>query len=227
MKELGNAFSFPFRDPSWVSKFLIAALFLILCLVGIGLFFIVGYLLQVTQRVMRREEYPMPSWGGLAEKFVLGVKFCLVYVVFILPVIALMLPLIVLSAGAEMSGHGDVVNLVFIIYLFGFMLLTVPYGLALAVLLPIIAYRLAMAGRMSDALDVGAILRTFKADWQNTTIVALIVVGVQSFAAVGIIILFVGVLFTVFYSYLVSAYLHGALYLEQVRKEGMHAAVVE
>ena len=43
-------------------------------------------------------------------------------------------------------------------------------------------------------------------------------VGIQSFAAVGFVLFIVGVLFTIFYSYLVSAYLYGALALEEQEK---------
>ena len=102
---------------------------------------------------------------------------------------------------------------------FGFTLIVIPYSLAFALLIPIISYRFAERERISDALDIGTILRLFKRNWQNTIVVALIVVGIESFAFVGIIFFLVGVLFTMFYTYLVSAHMHGQLYLEQAAEE--------
>jgi Protein of unknown function (DUF4013) len=106
-----------------------------------------------------------------------------------------------------------------LVYTFGFTLLIVPYGIALTTLSPIINYRFALNERISDALDLGAIIRDFRKNWQNTLVVVLITIGIQSFAWLGIILFFVGVLLTILYSYMVPAYLCGMLYQDTVRKE--------
>ena len=213
VKELGKAFSFPFKDPDWVTKFLIAVLFMFLCLIGIGFFVLAGYFIQVTQRVMRREQNLMPDWSHIGIKFVIGFKFVVVYLLYLLPVFLLLAPVWVLAILSAASDQPEVAGIVAMVYVFGAILLIVPYSLALAVLMPIIAYRYAEHERISEALDIGTVLAHFKINWQNTVIVALIVIGIESFAAIGIIAFIVGVFFTLFYSYLVSAYLHGALYL--------------
>jgi hypothetical protein len=74
---------------------------------------------------------------------------------------------------------------------------------------------------MSDAWDIAQVFRDFKSNWQNTLVVALIVVGIESFAAVGVVFFFIGIFFTIFYAYLVSAYLHGLLYLELPESGGL------
>jgi hypothetical protein len=48
--------------------------------------------------------------------------------------------------------------------------------------------------------------------------VALLALGIQSLASVGIVFFVIGVAFTIFYSYLVSSYLAGALYLDHTSK---------
>ena len=214
MKDLGKAFSFPFKDPAWVSKFVIAGIFLILCLFGIGIPVIVGYLLQVTQRVMRREETLLPAWTDIGVKFVLGFKYCVVYMLYLLPVFLLILPLIGIAAASELSDSPEIVGIIATVYMFAFTLLVIPYSLVLTAIAPIIAYRYAERERMGDALDLGRIFRDFRLNWQNTLIVALIVVGVESFAFIGFIFFLIGIIFTVFYAYLVSATMHGLLYLE-------------
>lgn len=224
MKDIGKAFSSPFKDPAWVSKFIIAAVFLFLCLFGIGIPVIVGYLIQVTQRVMRREETVLPEWNDVGVKFVTGFKYCLVYLVYLLPVFLLMIPVFGFAVATEVADTPDAVGILATVYLFAFTLIVIPYSIILTAIFPIVAYRFAFRERIGDALDVGTIFRDFKANWQNTLVVALIAVGIQSFAFIGIIAFIVGVLFTIFYSYLVSAYLHGLLFLELPKEQqGVHA----
>ncbi len=219
MKDLGKAFSFPFKDSGWVPKFLIAALFMILSLFLVGIFILAGYLIQVTQRVMRKEEHPLPEWNDIGVKLIIGFKYCVVYVLYLLPIFILMIPVFVLAIIGELASNSDVVGVIVSVYIFGFILLTVPYSLALALMLPIISYRFAARERISDAVDIGTILRLFRQHWQNTLVVALIGIGIESFAFVGIFFFFIGVLFTLFYTYLVSAHLHGQLYLELPAEE--------
>jgi hypothetical protein len=215
MKDLGSAFSFIFKDPRWVSKLLIASLFLLLSLLVVGIFFLTGYLVETSQRVMRREQYPLPTWENPGKKFVRGLKFALIYVLYLVPLILLTIPVLALTIAGEMSDNPDVFGAFSVVYSFGMTLLIVPYSLALTVLLPIIIYRFAVREKVGDALDVSAVVRDFRHNWQNTLLVALLAVGVQSFAAIGLVVLIVGVLFTILYAYLTSAYLVGALYLER------------
>jgi len=215
MKDIGKAFSFPFKDQGWIGKFLIAAVFMILSIVGIGIFILAGYLIQVTQRVMRREEELLPEWSDIGIKFIIGFKFVVVYMVYILPVLLLLLPMMVLSILAEVSHQPEVLGVVTVVYLFGFILLIIPYSLALTALMPIISYRFAERERISDALDIAEIIRHFRRNWQSAVVVALVAVGLESFAPIGILFFLIGVFFTLFYAYLVSAYLHGALYLDR------------
>jgi len=215
MKDLGRAFSFPFKDPNWIGKFLVGVVFMLLSIFLVGIFVLVGYFIQITQRVMRQEALPLPEWGDIGGKLVLGFKFCVVYFLYLLPVFLLMIPLIVLPLLAEISGDEDVFALVTLVYSFAYTLVVIPYSLALTVLIPIIIYRFAEREKISDALDLAAVIREFKHNWQNTVIVALIAVAIQSFAGVGMIVFFVGLFFTIMYAYVVSAYLTGALYLER------------
>ena len=214
MKDIGRAFGLPFKDPSWASKFLIAALFMLLCLLGIGIPIIVGYLLQVTQRVMRREEYPLPEWNDIGVKFVLGFKYCVVYCLYLIPVFLLVIPVIGLAIATSATDAPEMVGVLTVIYMFGFTLLVIPYALLLSAIFPIVAYRFALREKISDAIDIGKIFRDFRVNWQNTVVVALIAVGIESFAFIGLLFFLIGVFFTVFYVYLVTACMRGFLYLE-------------
>ncbi|MDH3251373.1 MAG: DUF4013 domain-containing protein [Ignavibacteria bacterium] len=222
MNDLGKAFSFPFKDPEWVSKFLLAAVFMVLSIVLIGIFILAGYLVQVAQRVMRREENCLPAWDDIGVKLVVGFKYCVVHLIYVLPIVLIWIPLVVLmmiSGIAEPDAAEALAGLGIFAWIIG-MLVIIPYSLLLTAVTPIIMIRFAENERIADALDVGEIWRFFRRNWQNTCIIALIAVGLQSFAGVGLILFIVGIFFTVFYAYLVSAYLYGTLYHEQ-KAEGV------
>lgn len=219
MDDIGRAFTFPFRDPQWFVKFLIGCLMCILAVVGIGFLILAGYFIQITQRAIRNEERVLPDWDGIGQKLVLGIKIVIVYLVYLLPVILLMIPLFPLAILTDRPEAGDIVGLFSLVYFFGFVLLIVPYSIALTIASPIINYRFALNESIGDALDIGAIVRDFGKNWQNVLVVVLITIGVQSFAWIGVVLFLVGVLFTMLYSYMVPAYLSGMLYHDVARKE--------
>jgi len=219
MGDIGRAFTFPFKDPQWFVKFLIGCLMCMLAVVGIGFFILAGYFIQITQRAIRNEERALPDWDGIGQKLVLGIKIVIVYLVYLLPVMLLMIPLFPLAVLTDHPEAGDLVGLVSLVYFFGFVLIIVPYSIALTIASPIINYRFALNESIGDALDIGAIIKDFGKSWQNVLVVVLITIGVQSFAWIGVVLFIVGVLFTILYSYMVPAYLSGMLYQDIVRKE--------
>jgi hypothetical protein len=215
MKDLGKAFSFFFKDPSWITKTLIAAGFMLLSLFGIGIPVLVGYCVQVTQRVMKREQYPMPAWSDVGVQFVTGFKYCVVLFLYALPILLLYIPFIVLVVAESISGDSEALGLAATLYLFPFMIFIIGYSILLAAASPIILYIFAERERIGDALDVARIFREFKMNWQNALIIALLTTAIESFAFVGFIAFLIGVFVTVFYAYTAAAYLAGLLYLER------------
>lgn len=219
MNDLGKAFSSFFRDPAWFTKTLVAGLWMILSVFGIGLLVLVGYFVQIAQRVMRREDPVLPKWDGIGRKLALGFKFCVVYLVYLVPVLLLLFPVIfilVLAGGGEET---ETLPMILSIYTFGVTLLLIPYGLCLSLLSPIILYRFAERGRIKDAIDFVRVVREFGNNWQNTLTVALIGIGIQSIAPVGFMILGVGIIFTIFYSLVVTAHMSGLLGLDVLKRE--------
>jgi hypothetical protein len=219
MNDLGKAFSFPFKDRAWFTKFLIGSLFMLLSIVLVGIFILAGYFVRVTQAAMRKDEQALPEWEDIGGMLVTGFKFVIVYIVYSIPLVLLYIPLIVMAVMGELAGQGDVSGIFAGLYAAGISILVIPYALALSLFMPIIAYRFAANERIGEALDVGEIFRAFRSKWQESLIVALIAVGIQSFAAVGLILFLVGVFFTIFYSYVVSAHMFGRL-APQVQETG-------
>jgi hypothetical protein len=213
MKDLSKAFSYMFDDPSWVTKVIIAALFMLLSVVGLGIFVLLGYFVELTQRVMRREQYPLPEWKDVGVKFVLGFKYFVVLFVYALPVIFLIIPLVLLAAITAITGSSQEMNAFVAIYTFGLILFLIPYILFYTILMPVITYKFALREKISDGLDIGGIVGDFKRNWQNTLVVGLIAVGLKTFAGIGILAFLIGIFFTLFYAYAVTGYLFGILSL--------------
>lgn len=224
MKDIGSAFSALFNDPRWVRKTIGGGLVVLLCLVGLGFFVLAGYYIELTRRVMRREQYPIPEWQDLGVKFITGFKYFVVLFVYFLPALLLGLPLAVLMFVTAVFAPGGPLAILASIYLFGYALLMVPYSVLLMLLAPIIAFRFADRERIADALNVAEVFRAFGQNWESTLVVALLAAGVQSLAGLGIFAVLIGIVFSIFYAYLVTAYLHGLLYLAQREHEEAIAA---
>ena len=220
MIDIGKSLGFPFRDPDWVPKFIIGALFMILGVFGLGIPVIAGYLVRTTQRVMRREQTTLPEWTDVGVMFVVGFKWCVAYVLYLLPVFIAILPILLLAALGTLLENNDLVgllssvSLVMLLFLF-----LIPYSILLTLLLPIITVEFAKRERIVDALNVGRVLRVFRAHWRDAVVIALIGIALTALAGFGVLFFLVGVLFTIFYAYLVLAYMAGLLYQAQILKE--------
>jgi hypothetical protein len=214
--DLGKACRFPFQEPGWVSKFLIGGMFMILGFFGLGIPVIAGYLVRTTQRVMRRERTLLPEWTDVGVMFVVGFKWCMVYLLYLLPVFIITLPALLLMALGALWEHGETLGVVAGVSLFvAFSLFTVAYSILISFLLPVITFEFAKRERMSDALDVGRVLRVVRHHWRDTVMVALIGIVLSVLATLGFLLFLIGILFTTFYAYVIWAYLSGELYLAQ------------
>jgi hypothetical protein len=219
MNDLGKAFSSFFKDQAWFTKTLIAAVFMILSVVGIGLIVLAGYFVQITQRVMRHETPVLPPWNAIGRKFVVGFKFCLVYVVYLSPILLLLLPVAFMLAAASGADEAETIPIIISVYTFGFTLLFIPYGILLTLASPVILYRFAERERIGDAVNIVKIARLCGRNWQNTLVVSLVGIGIQCVAPAGTMLFGVGIFFTVFYSFAVSAHMSGLLGLEVQKQE--------
>lgn len=212
MENLDRAFSFPFHQKEWGLKVFVGSLFVLLCLAGLGIPVVAGYMIRVCQRVMKNDEELLPEWSDVGVMFITGIKYIAVTLLYQLPIFLLMIPLLAFAVMGAMTEPSESAAMIFGFYLFGFLLLVVPYTLLYTLLSPVITYRFALNERISDGLDVARVFREFRQQWGNATLSAFLIVVVGIFSALGIILFFVGILATVFYAYLVSAALSGMLY---------------
>jgi len=213
--DIGKAFSYVFEDENWIVKILIGGLFVFLSPLLIGIPFLLGYVVETVQNVMRDEPRPLPEWSDLGDKFVKGLILTVVAIVYMLPVILLACLLGIVSLAVGDRGREGVTAVTLSVQC-----LSSLWGLLAAIVFPAAVIRYADSGEFSAAFRFGEIFSLITANIGNY-IVAILVGWVASIiAGFGTILCFVGVLFTTFWAYLIAAHLWG-----QVGRQALPTAV--
>ena len=195
MQNVGRAFSFMFEDKDWVVKILLGAVFNLLTLVLVGIPFLFGYLLELAKNSSEGKEIPLPEWDKLGDKFVRGLIYLIIVIIYSIPGIIL-----------------SQINCVQFC-------LAPLYFLALAFVLPYITVRYAQTGNFEEVFRFKEIFDFAKANVTNLIIVVLLAIALQIIAVFGLVALGVGIFFTSFWAYLVIYYLYGQVYREGQKEE--------
>ena len=222
MKNIGEALSFPFKDPDWILKFLIGGIVGLLSMILIGIPVLFGYYIELVQRLRRNEPKPLPEWNELGVKFIVGFKFLVTLFVYYTPLIIITVPIFIMIIIASIQqsyvtglfGSAALLTLIFLVM--------IPYSLLISILTPIISVQYAERESIGDGLHIGKLFRLFKAHWQDALIATLITIGVETLSAIGIIFFIVGVLFTSFYASLIRFHLYGQI-AQTIQESASHS----
>jgi hypothetical protein len=218
----GQAFTYVFEDPDWAKKVLIPALIGLIPL--IGQFFLIGWSLDVTRRVMQQNPRPLPDLD-FGRQLVDGLKAAVIGLVYALPILVLEIPIMIASAAVSGNGNMDsntAGTLVTIVSLCCGGLIMI-YALLMAFALPaaygnfIANERLGAAFRFNE---IFALLRAAPGAYL-LTFLGLIVSGF--IAGLGSIACFIGVFVTLAYSQAVNGHLYGQAYNEAIRNRAIGA----
>jgi len=195
MQNVGRAFSFMFEDKNWVVKLILGAVFNLLTLVLIGIPFIFGYLLELAKNSSEGKELPLPEWDKLGDKFIRGLIYLVILIIYSIPgMILSFIPCVKFCLGPL-------------------------YFLALAFVLPYITVKYAQTGSFEEVFRFNEIINFVKANLNNLVIVVLLSIAFVIIALFGILALVVGVFFTGFWAFLAIAYLYGQVYREGKKEE--------
>jgi hypothetical protein len=181
--QIGKAFSFPFQDKSWISKFLLAA---VISIVPILSFAWVGYIVELVKNVIDHKEEPLPEWGDFGKKFVDGFIVTVAYFVYSLPallVVCLMSGLFFIPAVVQSSGNAsqDTVSSLFAgssFVAFCLICLVAIYALVLTVLLPAILANFAQKRTFQSCFQLGDVYRMAMAHGSTYFMVVLMIIVV-------------------------------------------------
>lgn len=87
--DIGYAVSFAFKDPDWLKKLAVGALYTLACIFIIPIPILIGYHLATMRNSLNGAKHPLPSWENAGELFSDGLKFFLVVLIYSLPIMLL------------------------------------------------------------------------------------------------------------------------------------------
>ncbi|MCS6908948.1 MAG: DUF4013 domain-containing protein [Anaerolineales bacterium] len=215
--EYGQAFTYIQRDPDWLKKWGLAGLILIVPL--LGPFLVAGYGIEVTRRVIRGEERPLPPWSNLSDFAIQGLSASVISVVYMLPLVLLigctvLLPLGLSLAGAEANREiASALKMLSSAVALCCSCLAVAY-FPFALLTQMVApARYAATGRIGAAFQINEVVRLVRVKPGMFFVVALLSwLLVLALPLIGLAACGVGAFFGAAYAILVAAHLQGQAY---------------
>ena len=216
--DFGKAFTYPFDDPDWLKKILIPALIAIIPIVG--QIFLIGWSLDVTRRIIRREPSPLPELD-FGRQMVDGLKAFVIGLVYAIPVFILIIPVIIVSVAASSGNTSDNSSngLVAAVTLCCSGLIFI-YSLVLAFVLPAVYANFIANENLGAAFRFQEVIGLVRAAPGAYLIVLLGVIITSFIAQLGTIACGIGVLATLTYSMAVNGHLYGQAYNEATRNTG-------
>ncbi len=207
MMNFAPAFIFPFQDRRWPVKFAVVGLYLLIPV--FGPVFITGWLILIARRVIRDEPEPLVGFEPVVEALVLGLKYLLVSVVYLLPVLLTGVLLSLMAGRMQTSEQPN------------FLLLCLSSCLGiffLAYFAVLMYFLVAAVGVLADSGSLAAAFR-FRLLWRHIRnapaahVLALLGAFVASLAAtLGLVFCLVGGVFTTAYAMAVQGHLYGQVY---------------
>jgi hypothetical protein len=218
--EFGKAFTYAFEDPEWIKKLLIAALILLIPIIGI--FVVMGWMLEIIRRVIQHDPHPLPDWSDFGGYLVRGFQAWLVGLVYALPIILISFCQQGAFFALQESGDDTLMSAVAFISICVSCLIFI-YSLAMSMVLPAALGQFATTGQLGSAFRFGEVFGLVRAAPG-----AFLLVLVGSFvagliASLGIILCFIGVLFTSALAYAIMAHLYGQAYNVAVAQKAVQA----
>lgn len=195
---VGEAFGFVFQSRNWFGKLAVGALcVLFFWLFLIPLFILTGYFIETARRISRGER-ELPPWDNIGQKLGEGFMLSLALFIWSLP------GTILSSAGNGFTSVGSSFS-----YTPNALApLGALYALLVALLTAAIWSQFLDRG-FTGAFDFRAIFRRALMSPGMTVIVWLMVIVADIIGGLGVILLVVGVLFTLPYAFAVTSHLYG------------------
>lgn len=206
--DFGLAFSFPFQDEGWVKKVVLTAVISLIPI--IGQIALIGWLVELTRRVIRGDAEPLPDWADFGGILVLGLKMFAIGFVYAIPLMFMTIPMAIFDALVD----SDSAVALYTIVTLCFSCFALIYGLALAFFIPAAVGELAATDNLGAAINPTNIIAHVRAAPSAYLLAFLGTIVAGFLSGFGIILCFVGVILTAVYASAVQGHLYGQAYLE-------------
>ncbi len=209
--DIGQAFGFVFEDEEWIKKTLLGSVILLVPVLGI--FVLMGYTIAIIRNVKAGDPRPLPAWDNLGGYFMDGLMFCIAYLLYSLPFLILICP--IMLTGLLPAVAGDNQDLAAILagvsglLSMGIGCLAVLYGILLTLLAPVLYIRYAETGEIRACLRFGEVFRYLFANIGSILVsillvwvASMVIVPIASMLTLGLLALPASFWLTVFTAYL-------------------------
>lgn len=214
--DIGSAFTYMFDDEEWIKKLAIGGAVALVgailspILIGIVLFLpLSGYMVQVLKNVRDGQSRPLPEWSDWGDLFKTGLFVVVITLVYNIPSIILACGAGIIQGVGPQLDPDTAQNLTLVAACLN--CLQAIVSLICNLFVPAAVIRYAQFDTLGAAFQFGDIFSFIRANIGDYIIVVLLSWVASVIAAFGIILCLVGVFFTFFWSYLVSANLYGQL----------------
>jgi len=210
--DLTRALKFPFDDESWITKFVVGTLMM---LVGIILPFIpLGYQVNTARNVLRGHDRPLPGPDDIGQVVADGLMAVIGLLVYTIP--AAVLTCFLAFADQLLSGS-DLGGLLFLCLLCVFTPFIILYGVVTAALFWMGVLRYTETGNFGEFLRIRELLadaRDHMSTLLNLLLYSVLVGLIMAVASIFLSITCVGIPAVMFYSQVVNGHLLGQAGLE-------------
>ncbi len=213
--EYGQAISFPRQDRGWIVKLLIGSVLSVVPVIGQIL--VAGYGQEIAHRVYSDNPRPLPDWSNWGGLLARGVRWLIVVIVYMLPLVLFGGLLAGVNWGIDQvmlnSGAAEQTRNVGLVLSLCANVLVIVYGVVGSLLLIAATGRMAVQDRLGAAFQIGAIWADIRR--QTGMYLSVLIVSGLSYVllpALGAIGCGVGALVGLTYATWISSYLAGEAY---------------
>lgn len=209
--DFAKPFTYVFEDPQWLQKIAVGGLFYLAGIFIVGWFFVLGYCARVARNVVVAMPRPLPEWDDLGTFFNEGLRLFGVILVYILPLIVLAFGVMV-PAGILSGIDNDAANVIGSLMSGGMACIFVPLTLLVTFMLPASLLFAAVEQRFNAAFEFRRIWPFIKANIGNYVLAIVVYLIARFLGGFGIMLLCIGVVFTAFWSFLITTHAFAQVY---------------